>query len=177
MSKIVTLFIAAFAVMSFAVADLKPVDTKDAVTFTIKNFGINTNGSLTGLKGVIKWDDKNIAANSFNVSVDVSTINTGIDSRDEHLRGEEYFNATKYPTITLASTSITNTNNGYVAVANLTIKGTIKTVTMPFTVTNAANGYNFQSEFTIDRRDFNIGGGSMVLGDDVKVKLNVTATY
>ena len=51
-----------------------------------------------------------LPASSFNVSVDVNTINTGVDSRDSHLKKEEYFNAEKYPTINFASTSIEKSN-------------------------------------------------------------------
>ncbi|HEY2725902.1 MAG TPA: YceI family protein, partial [Parafilimonas sp.] len=55
----------------------KPVDNKSNISFTIKNFGINTSGSLTGLKGTIKFNAADLPSSSFNASVDVNTINTG----------------------------------------------------------------------------------------------------
>src|SRR6476620_10065302 len=77
----------------------KPVDEKSEIKFVIKNFGLNTSGSLTGLKGTINFDPSNPAASSFNVSVDVNTVNTGSDARDNHLKKEEYFDVAKYSTI------------------------------------------------------------------------------
>src|SRR4051812_23015917 len=91
---------------AFSVIDLKPVDADDAVTFSIKNFGISTKGSFKGLKGSIKWDASDPANSSFNVSVDVKTINTGIDMRDNDLQKESYFYAEKYPTINFVSTVV-----------------------------------------------------------------------
>ena len=104
MKHIAAFLIASFFLVSFSAKDLKPADIDGSVTFTIKNFGINTGGEIKGLKGIIKWDAENPSASSFNVSVDVNTINTGIDMRDNHLRKEEYFNAEKFPTINFSST-------------------------------------------------------------------------
>ncbi len=162
--------------MAFTAVNLKPADSKDAVTFTIKNFGINTHGSLSGLKGVINWDADNFSNSTFNVSVDVATINTGIDDRDNHLRREEYFDAGKYPTITFISNQIMKSAQGeWTLTADLTIKGVTKTLTIPFTAVKSGNGYLFEGNFSINRKDFGVGGNSMVLGDEIKVKLKVQA--
>src|SRR5689334_7577370 len=107
MRKHLLLFAFASALLiSFTVLDLKPVDTDGSVTFTTKNFGVNTKGEFKGLKGTIRWDSANLANSSFNVSVDVNTINTGIDMRDNDLKKETYFNAEKYPTINFVSTVV-----------------------------------------------------------------------
>ncbi|HWB28658.1 MAG TPA: YceI family protein [Chitinophagaceae bacterium] len=164
-------FLALLLLCSFTAVNLKPVDNDDAVTFVIKNFGINTKGSLNGLKGTLKWDAANPAASQINASVDVSTLNTGIDMRDKDLKEEKYFNLAKYPTINFTSTAVSATN----ITGNLTIKGTTKSISFPITVTPSGSGYLFQGEFTINRRDFDVGGSSMVLSDDVKVTLKVQA--
>ena len=162
--------------VSFRFTDLKPVDADDAVSFSIKNFGIGTKGTFKGLRGTIKWDVANPAASSFNVSVDVNTVNTGITSRDSHLKKEEYFDVAKYPTLNFVSSTVSKTSEGYSVTGNLTIKGTTKQVVIPFTVTTAGNGYLFEGNFTLDRRDYKVGGGSMVLGNEVKVTLKIQTT-
>jgi polyisoprenoid-binding protein YceI len=156
---------------AFTAVELKPVDADDAVTFTIKNFGIPTKGELKGLKGVIKWDPQNISNSTFDVSVDVSTINTGIDMRDNDLKKETYFDAAKYPTITFKSSTVTQ----QVVTGNLTIKGVTKQVEIPYTVTKTDSGYLFEGSFSLSRKEFGIGGGSMVLSDHVDVSLKVRA--
>lgn len=171
MKKFIAAAIVLIALSSFTLAlvNLKPVDGDNAVTFIIKNVGINTKGSLNGLKGSLKWDAANPAASQLSASVDVSTINTNIDARDKHLKEEEYFNLAKYPTINFVSTSVSATS----ITGNLTIKGTTKSITFPITVTPSGSGYLFKGEFTINRRDYGVGGNSWVLSDDVKVTLSV----
>ncbi|HVX52730.1 MAG TPA: YceI family protein [Chitinophagaceae bacterium] len=171
MKKTLIPFLALILLCSFTAATLAPVDSEDAVTFVIRNFGIGTKGSLNGLRGVIKWDAANPAASQINASVDVNTLNTGINMRDKDLKEEKYFNLAKYPTINFTSTAVSATS----ITGNLTIKGITKSITFPITVTPSGAGYLFKGEFTINRRDFNVGEGSMVLSDDVKVTLKVQA--
>ena len=59
-----------------------PVDNGSKVHFVIDNFGIATGGDFKGLTGTIKFDASNPVASDFAVSVDVSTIDTDIESRD-----------------------------------------------------------------------------------------------
>jgi len=154
----------------------RPVDEKSKISFTIKNFGFNTPGTLTGLKGTIKFNPSDLPSSSFNVSVNVNTINTGIDARDSHLKKEEYFDAEKFPTINFVSTNITKDQNGYVVSGNLTIKGVTKPVSFPFTIENQGNGMLFDGSFSINRKDFGVGGSSAVLSNTVNVTLKVFAT-
>jgi polyisoprenoid-binding protein YceI len=160
---------------SFALLALRPVDNNNAVTFIIKNFGIDTKGEFKGLKGAIQWNEENPAASIFDVSVNANTINTNIDSRDKELKDETYFNTDKYPLISFVSNGIKPGNGNYTATGNLTIKGTTKPVSFPFTATKTANGYLFSGSFTINRLDFGVGKSSMVLSDDVDITLKVQA--
>lgn len=169
--KLTTLLLLSWLSPSIALTELKPVDTDSKIGFVIKNFGVNTNGEFKGLTGKIKWDESNPASSVFNVSVDVKTINTGIEMRDSHLKKEEYFNVTKYPTINFSSSAVTATN----VTGNLTIKGISKQVSFPFTVSRAANGFVFEGSFTINRKDFDIGSSSFSLGNEVTVNLKVKA--
>ena len=156
-------------------AQQKPIDEKSEVSFTIKNFGLNTSGTLKGLKGSIKFDSSNPTASTFDVSVDVNTINTGIENRDNHLTKEEYFDVEKYPTITFASNGVKKDNEGYSVTGNLTIKGITQNISFPFKAENKDGGILLTGEFTINRKDFNVGGSSAVLGNSVNVNLKVFA--
>src|SRR6202012_2752740 len=80
--------------------------TKSIITFQIKNLGVNTGGSISGLKGDIKFDPAHLDASTIETSVDVNTLNTDNDTRDEHLKSDSYFDAAKYPTIAIRSVSL-----------------------------------------------------------------------
>lgn len=154
-----------------------PADAGSKVHFTIKNFGIKTAGEFTGLQGKIYFDPAHINAASFDVSVAASSINTHNGSRDNHLKKEEYFDVAKYPTLHFKSTKITlpAKEGRYLVAGNLTIKGITKAVAFYFTAAAKEGGYFFEGAFEINRRDFKVGGGSLVLQDNLKINLTVMA--
>src|SRR5258706_4533080 len=101
MKKILTTFLfSSLTVLVFAQA-YKPVDEGSKVKFVIKNFGINTGGTFNGLDGAVIFDPANLANAPFEVSVDAKTVDTDVESRDNHLRKEEYFDVEKFPKLRL----------------------------------------------------------------------------
>jgi len=162
-------------VVGAAAQTLQPVDNKSTVKFEIKNFGVNTGGDFKGLQGTITWDVTAPEKSVFDISIDAATVNTGIDSRDNHLRKAEYFDAEKYPKIVFKSDKITQSGNSFTAYGKLSIKGTTKDISIPFTATAKDGGYLFEGNFHINRKDYKIGGNSMVLGDNVTISLSVFA--
>jgi len=153
----------------------QPVDEKSVVKFTIKNFGINTGGSFKGLEGDIEFDNANPEKAVFNVSIDATKINTDNDSRDSHLRKEEYFDVTKYPKISFKSEKVTGSGERLSVSGQLTIKETTKNISIPFKAEAKDDGYLFEGSFQLNRHDFKVGGNSMVLGDNVTVSLSIFA--
>lgn len=155
---------------------LAPVDSASEVTFKIKNLGFNTTGSFSGLAGVIQFNPDNPDGCSFDVHINASTVNTGVDLRDNHLRGEDYFDVKNYPQIKFVSVKVTGTKkNGTLFVSGkLTIKGITKDIAFPFTAQPVPDGYLFTGEFKMNRRDFKIGGGSTI-SDNLTVFLKVVA--
>ena len=85
--------------LAFTQTTYVPVDAGSSVHFVIKNFGVKTGGDFKGLKGVIKFDPASLATSFFDVTVDVNTINTDNNMRDDHLKESEYFDVAKYKTI------------------------------------------------------------------------------
>lgn len=154
-----------------------PTDEGSKVRFVIKNFGINTGGTFDGLKGSIVFDPSNLATCSFDVSVDARTVDTDMEARDNHLRKPEYFDVEKYPTLNFKSTKITTTNKPeYLYVFGvITIKGVSKEIGFPFSYNSKNGGYLFEGEFKLNRRDFEVGGKSFSMSDDLNVELSLFA--
>jgi polyisoprenoid-binding protein YceI len=145
--------------------------TSSAITFKIKNAGISVDGTFTGLTANIQFDGISYTKSSIEASIDVNTINTGVDLRNSHLKKEEYFNASKYPKISLKSTTFAKENDGtYKGFFKLTIKGITKDIMIPFTYSAIGT---FKSTFTVNRRDYNVGENSWTMADDVIVNLTI----
>lgn len=156
---------------------LKPVDAAGSVSFVINNFGAGVDGSFSGLKGSIEFDPNNLSAAKMLVSVEAASIETGINMRNRHLRGEKYFNTEKFPLLSLAGSALKSAGapNSYTMTANLTIKGVTKRFLLNFTAREQKDGVLFEGKFSINRRDFGVGGSSISLSDDVVVRLKVLA--
>jgi polyisoprenoid-binding protein YceI len=176
MKKFIVFVLGLFLTISLFSQSLTPVDSESEVTFKIKNLGFNTGGSFSGLAGVITFDPDNLDGCNFDVHIDAHTVNTGVEMRDDHLRGNDYFDVKNHPQIRFVSQKVTGSKkNGTLFVSGkLTIKGTTKDISFPFTAEAVKDGYLFKGEFKINRRDFKVGGGS-TLSDNLTVFLKVTA--
>ena len=156
---------------------LTPVDAKSKVEFSIRNIGIPTHGTLSGLSGVIQIHESAIERSSVNVTVAVSTINTDNSRRDKHLRHADFFEVEKYPVIRIQSSSISRGEKAgqYIFNGNLTIKSTTQPIRFPFEAIKLGKEYIFKGSFKIDRLDFGVGESSATLSDEVQVMLEIHA--
>jgi polyisoprenoid-binding protein YceI len=139
--------------------------------YTKKN-DVEAERVLTGLKGAVSFDSSNLKEAHISASVDVKTINSGIEMRDESLRSADFFDATKYPQISFTSTSITKEKNLYMAKGTLKIKNISKEITIPFQfVKETEETACFQGTFFINRLDYKVGSQGDGVGEKVEIQL------
>ncbi len=153
-----------------------PVNTGTTISFKIKNFGFTVDGSFSGIKGAIEFAPDDLAKASFEVTIDAASINTDNTMRDNHLREESYFDVKNHPLIRFVSTRVSASNKKgiFLMFGKLTIKDHTQELSFPFSASSMAEGYQFDGEFKINRRDFKVGGSS-TLSDNVVVTLRVFA--
>ena len=158
-------------------AQVKTNITRSKITFQIKNLGINTGGSISGLQASIMLDPANLSASTIEGTVDANTINTDNETRDHHLKSEDFFDVARYPKITMKSVSIKHkSGDKYVGVFNLTMKDKTKQVEVPFTYTEANGIASIKGSFKLNRTHFGVGGKSLIMSSDViaNIELDVS---
>jgi polyisoprenoid-binding protein YceI len=155
----------------------KPISDKSVINFTVKNFGLNVDGTFSQLKGTIQFDPLALPISSFDVSVESASLDTGIDLRDKHLKKKDYLDVSHYSLLSFKSTSVTSgeKSGSYSVTGNLTIKDVTKEVQFPFTAKVTGDGITFVGKFKINRRDYNVGGKSISMSDSVDVQIQVFA--
>jgi polyisoprenoid-binding protein YceI len=142
------------------------------IDFVISNFGIDVDGHFNSISVMTKFNKANSELETISGLIEVSSIETGIDSRDEHLLEADYFNAETYKLITLKSESVTKVSDGqYKVKVNLKIKGITKQITIRVTVLETNGSRKTSSTFEIDRKDFKVGGSSFVMSKTVKINV------
>lgn len=151
---------------------LTPIDQESTVRFSIKNFGVTTTGIFTGLTGTIDWEGDQ--PTHVNLSVDARTIDTGVGLRDNHLRKEKYFDVEHHPRIQFTATHLAREGDQWIATGSMTIKGVTREIKIPFTFQRAGNKVVFSGKFRLNRRDFDVGEGSISLADELVVDFRIT---
>lgn len=139
------------------------------VTFSVSNMKVNTvEGTIKGMEGIVQLNKHDITQSKFDVTIDVATIQTGIEKRDKHLKNEDFFEISKHPVIGFKSTKIEKDNTeSYIATGTLTIKDVSKEVTIPFTVTDDT----IVGKLTIKRKEYHVGmtTGFFSVGEEVDI--------
>jgi polyisoprenoid-binding protein YceI len=175
MKKRILLFLAVIVIFSsaFTISLLWNVNDQGVIiNFEMPNQG--TKGTLSGLKAVLDFDQKDLSSAKISASVDVKTLNTGDAKKDEHLLSADFFNAEKYPTISFVSTSIKAADKGFLAIGNLTMKDSTKVVEIPFTFAEDTHGAGtFNGTMTLFSGDFGVTKKGTSGKDKIVVNLTV----
>jgi len=158
------------------------------VQFKIKHLVISTvTGSFNVFEGSAQTEGDGFENAQVEISIQVDSVNTNQDARDQHLRGEDFFDAAKYPAITFKSTAFTKAGGDehYTLTGDLTIKGVTKPVTLDVEHGGTAVDFygntkaGFEATGKINRKEFGLtwGGvteaGAIVVGEDVKLIMSV----
>ncbi|WP_426583437.1 YceI family protein [Mucilaginibacter sp. R-33] len=146
--------------------------SKSDISFKIKNLGFNVGGTFGGLQADIKFKPNDLEGSFIEASVLSNTVNTDNESRDKHLKSEDYFDVIKYPKITLKSVSFKRkSGSNYTGNFNVTIRDKTKLIEVPFTYTESGNTAQLKGNFMILRTDFGIGGKNLILSNEANVSV------
>ena len=166
------------------------IDAKHSeADFAIKHMAISTvHGSFRGVAGTVTLDEKNLTKSSVEATIDITTVDTGVAQRDGHLKSPDFFDAAKFPSMTFKSTGVTKAGDHYDVAGLLTLHGVTKPVVLALETPGAAQSmdgkslhHGFTATTTINRQDFGLTwngtlkSGDSVLGNDVKIELNIEA--
>lgn len=153
-----------------------------SVQFTIRHLGVsNVHGTITGVKGTVIFDEKDVSKSSVTATMDTATVNTNNDARDKHLKSPDFFDVDKNPTISFKSTAVTKAGGKLQLVGDLTLNGVTKSVTLdldgpaPPMTQRGKTISGFSASGTLKRADFGFGPkfSSPMLGDEVKISIDV----
>ena len=151
--------------------------------FSYSHFGLSTQLSKFDKTTGTVTLDKVAKTGAVDITIDMTSVNTGFDVFNGHIQGEDFLDTAKYPTATFKSTKVTFEGDKPVAIdGNLTIKGVTKPVTLKVThfvnmphpmLKKDAIGANATT--TIKRTEFNAGKYAPNVGDEVTITVSLEA--
>lgn len=150
------------------------------VGFSVSHFGFtNYSGLFAGARGNLQLDPTHPAASRLEVDIPVDSIVTTIPKLTDLLKGDQWFDATKYPDANFRSTDIAFGSKGEITInGNLTLHGITKPITLHAHLMGAGvNPLNkqytvgFEARGAIKRTDFGVSLYAPALGDEVELKI------
>jgi len=157
------------------------------LSFHIRHLSGRVRGGIAIWQGEIGADLANLATGSVDIYAYPGSIDTGNKDRDEHLRSEDFFDVTKYPTIRFTSTEIQANGSKLTITGDLTIKGITKRISLDGKLSGVTRKdpdgrprIAFLATTKINRQDFGltwnrIVEGATMVGDQVDVEIAVEA--
>ncbi len=127
----------------------------------------------------LNWNADDPASSSVNVTIDATSIDTGVDVFDGHLKGERFFDVENHPQITFVSTSLeqTSDNTGKM-IGDLTIKGITKPVELDvvfrkdgFDTRKSLYKLGFSASANVLRSDFDVDFLAPSVSDEVVITI------
>lgn len=160
--------------------------THSEISFTVKHLKISK------VRGTFKSFDVTVVTgetleeSSVSATIDVASVDTNQEQRDQHLRNSDFFLADEHPQITFTSTAISSKGGDRFAIeGDLTLRGVTQKVTLDGEFGGiVTDGYGqtkagATASTTINRQEFGVSwnaaleAGGFTLGDDVKIELDI----
>jgi polyisoprenoid-binding protein YceI len=165
--------------------NIDPVHSE--VGFSVRHMMVSkVRGRFTGFSGEIVTGAKPTDS-SVTAEIDLGSINTGQEQRDEHIKSADFFEVETFPKMTYKSTGIRVEDGEYILDGDLTLKGVTKSVPLRLEI----NGFGpdpyggtragFTATGEINRRDFNVNfsapmqNGGVVVADKIALNLEIEA--
>ncbi len=152
--------------------------------FTVRQVGFGrVRGTFGQYDAAITYVEDDLTKSSVSVVIDVESIDTGSQFRDDDLRSEDFFHAEEFPHIEFRSQRVEQTPDGYVLVGPLTIRDVTREVRIPFQVVSrkATDQWHnqrivFDARLTLNRKDFGVVGPKFwnnLISEEVEIDISL----
>ncbi|GLH73618.1 hypothetical protein GETHLI_21200 [Geothrix limicola] len=183
-------FRALFAVLALAALPALAQDTykidpvHSEISFKVRHALAKVSGRFSKFSGTVKVDAKDISKSSVEVSIDAASISTDNEARDKHLKGPDFFDVEKFPTITFKSTAVKEVAKGKLEITgDFTLHGVTKKITFPITNAGTQAGMKpgtvvagfIDGALTLNRSEYGVKYGVPLVGEEVAISLNIEA--
>jgi polyisoprenoid-binding protein YceI len=131
-------------------------------------------------QGTLEFDPADPTRASVQVTIPLSSLNTGVPALDEHLRSEDFFEVAKFPTATFRSTRVERGvgKDRLKVTGDLSLHGVTKAVTLDVTILKVGSNprtqlptVGFEATTTLKRSDYGLGAYVPQVGDEIRMQI------
>lgn len=172
---------------SSAIAETYTIDPMHSrVAFSVRHLGIgNVHGRFKVFTGMLLMDGNKIKEATG--TIEVQSVDTGVPKRDEHLQAADFFDAAQYPTIEFKTKRVVGSEDGFVMIADFTMRGVTRQLQLPVTVTEPVKDawgdvrIGLEAKTKVNRKDYGIKyhalleTGIPVVSDEIQIEISAEA--
>src|SRR6185295_14021657 len=190
MVKRIALLILLLAVTAFAQDGARPYpidNNHSTIGFSVPILGGRRliKKKFTDFAITLNNDEKDITKSSVSVVIKATSVDTGIEGRDRHLRNADFFDVEKFPEITFKSERIEKKGKSFIAHGPLTMHGVTRQIALPFNVTgtiknpasNSVSAIGYSARMVLNRREYGINysrkDNPTFVGDNITVEIDL----
>jgi len=164
---------------------IDPVNSQ--VGFSVRHLMSKVRGTFDTFSGSIVTAD-DVTESMVMAVIEMSSVNTGVEMRDNHLRSGDFFGVDQNPKMSFMSTNLVQKDDSWVLTGDLTIKDITKAVDLELdylgvdlTGVEGETRIGFEATTTINRKDFSVNwglvteGSKIMVGDKVDISLDIQA--
>jgi polyisoprenoid-binding protein YceI len=176
MKKLIYPVLALTILLTSATVSLTAKDYKIKDGHSIAFKSKDPTGSFKEIKGTVSFDESDLEGSKFDLTIPVSSINTGNGMMQKKAQTSEWFDAAKHPTIKFVSSSIEKSGSEFTIVGKLTMKGVTKEKKIPAKLSKSGDELTFSGSFPVNRMDFKVGKKSDAVPDVMNVTYSLPVT-
>ncbi|MEV0677466.1 YceI family protein [Actinosynnema sp. NPDC050436] len=153
------------------------------VSFVVRHLGVSkVRGHFDTFEGTIVTAE-NPLESTVNAKIATASINTKNESRDAHVKGEDFLDVEKFPELTFSSSSVRANGEGFLVAGELSLRGVTKAVELELELNGFGDGFEgakvagFSASTEISRKEFGVTGGpaGAAVGDKITILLEIEA--
>ncbi len=151
--------------------------------FVVRHMSVsNVHGRIGNIQGNVVMNDTDATKSTVNVTIDTTTVDTGVSQRDTDIKGKDFFDIGQFPTATFTSTKVVKNGTHLTVSGNLTLHGVTRPVDLdvdgpsaPVPGMDHKPHSGFSATTTINRKDFGVGPnfGAAMVSDEIKLTIEL----
>ena len=147
------------------------------ITFRATSRLMNAEGRFARFSGDVLADPAVLTGGRVTLTIDASSLDTGIEMRDNHLRSSDFFEVERFPTVAFQSLRIEAAGRRATVVGRLTLHGVTREIAVPIDVQITSTALVASGEFIVNRGEYGMNYNSFVnpIGNEVRVAFTFRA--
>ncbi|MFU8797462.1 MAG: YceI family protein [Gammaproteobacteria bacterium] len=157
--------------------------THTYITWNVSHFGFSMLSGKWLAAGTLVLDEEKPKESKVNVTLTMAELNTGVPKLDEHLKGQDFFDVSQFPTATFISDKISVTEKHAKVYGTLKVRGISKPIVLKVKLNKSGiNPFSkkqtvgFSGSTELKRSDFGVDKYAPHIGNTVKVIFEAEAT-